>query len=90
MNKTRRWHIDYLLPHTVFLEAIVTKTSRNLECRIARSIGETQSAVAGFGCTDCGCTSHLHYSRDLQPLQDAVRLAYATARQSARDIAASA
>ncbi len=75
-KKTRRWHIDYLLPNTSFQEVVITKTPRDLECRIARNIGESQHAVPGFGCTDCKCKSHLHYSEDLQQLREAVQRAH--------------
>ncbi|MCK9566873.1 MAG: GIY-YIG nuclease family protein [Methanothrix sp.] len=63
-NTTRRWHIDYLLPHTSLLETFITKTSLDLECRIAKAMEERLAAVPGFGCTDCRCISHLHYSRN--------------------------
>ena len=88
-KKTQRWHIDYLLPNTSFREVVVTETPRDLECLIARGIGETQDAVPGFGCTDCDCESHLHYSGDLQRLLHAVRGAHDGALQSIEDIAAS-
>lgn len=64
-RKTRRWHIDYLLPLTRFEEVVVTETAEDLECIIAKRIGEKLLPVPGFGCTDCSCISHLHYSRDL-------------------------
>jgi len=76
IRSTRRWHIDYLLPHTRLQEVIVTRTSSNLECRIASRIGEQLMPVQGFGCTDCRCISHLHYSLDLQEMLDAVRRAH--------------
>jgi Uri superfamily endonuclease len=75
-KKTRRWHIDYLLPNTVFQEVVITRTVHDLECRIAGCIQETEHAVPKFGCTDCDCQSHLHYSGDLRQLQGAVRRAH--------------
>ncbi len=76
IKSTRKWHIDYLLPRAQFQEVFITKTSRNLECRIAEKIAERLVPVKGFGCTDCRCISHLHYSGDLQTMQEAVRLAH--------------
>ena len=75
-KKTRRWHIDYLLPNTFFQELFITKTMRDVECQIARSIARKLLPVKGFGCTDCDCTSHLHYSKDLQKMRETVRKAH--------------
>jgi len=75
-KKTRRWHIDYLLPHTSFLQAFVTRTTLDLECQIAARIGERLVPVRGFGCTDCCCISHLHYSDDLPRMLEAVGQAH--------------
>jgi len=72
----KRWHIDWLLPFTSFQDVFIKKTSLDLECHIAQRIGERMSPIAGFGCTDCRCTSHLHYSSDLNAMREAVRLAY--------------
>ena len=73
---TRRWHIDYLLPETDFQEVFITRTTRDLECRIALMIEEKLRPIKGFGCTDCHCLSHLHYAEDLAVMQEAVRLAH--------------
>lgn len=72
----RRWHIDYLLPHAHFQETIVTPTVQDLECPIARRIGENLLPISGFGCTDCTCISHLHYSADLEETLNAIRQAH--------------
>jgi Uri superfamily endonuclease len=72
----RRWHIDYLLPHARFQEAIVTPTAEDLECQIARRIGQHLLPIPGFGCTDCRCTSHLHYSTNLEEALSASREAH--------------
>jgi endonuclease-3 len=76
IESTRRWHIDYLLPKADFQEVFITKTTSDLECRIASMIGERLRPVKGFGCTDCTCLSHLHYAQDLADMQEAVRLAH--------------
>jgi Uri superfamily endonuclease len=75
-RSAKRWHIDYLLPYTRFCEVFITRTTRNLECQIAERIGESLTAVKGFGCTDCGCASHLHYSEDLRRMQRVVSSAH--------------
>jgi Uri superfamily endonuclease len=72
IKTTRRWHIDYLLPHASILEVFITKTTLDLECRIANAIGKRLLPVPGFGCTDCRCISHLHYSQGLGVMREAV------------------
>lgn len=85
-KNTRRWHIDYLLPGSGFQEVVITRTAHDLECQIARSIGERLQAVPKFGCSDCDCQSHLHYSDDLQRLLDSVRKAHSRAKSDAIQI----
>ena len=75
-RSTRRWHIDYLLSHSEFVEAFITRTSRDLECIIARKVGEHLAPIKGFGCSDCNCSSHLHYGSDLESMMAVVSLAH--------------
>ena len=75
-SSVRRWHIDYLLPYTSMVEAAVTRTSADLECRIARRIGSELKVVPHFGSTDCQCPGHLHFSINLDQIQDVVRRAH--------------
>ena len=77
MKTTHWWHIDYLLSNASFLEVFITKTSQDLECRIANAIGKPILSVPGFGRTDRRGISHLHYSRDLE-LRRATALAHQT------------
>lgn len=55
------WHIDYLLTEPcVVIEAIYIRLSdRRIECEVADSISKVGLPVAGFGCSDCRCRSHL-------------------------------
>jgi Uri superfamily endonuclease len=76
-SRTRRWHIDYLLPRCRWLQAVITKTELNLECPIARSIGQRLVSVPRFGCSDCRCVSHLHYSEREDEMRQAVSMAHA-------------
>jgi Uri superfamily endonuclease len=76
IKTTRRWHIDYLLPHTHLEEVFITKTTRDLECSIAKAIGKRLMAVPRFGCTDCRCQSHLHYALDSQEMRAAAAAAH--------------
>lgn len=72
-NSTRRWHIDYLLPHVEIVDIV---TSPRPECSVAASIDYSLSRVQGFGCSDCSCQSHLHYSRDIEVMRQTVKAAH--------------
>lgn len=72
-NRTKQWHIDYLLP---WVEIVETVTSPRLECSVAAGIGRELSRVPGFGCSDCHCPSHLHYSSDPETMLKVVRQAH--------------
>ncbi len=68
-NRTKQWHIDYILPHVDVAEVV---TSPRPECTIASSIDRHLARVPGFGCSDCRCPTHLHYSEDLGKMKKAV------------------
>jgi Uri superfamily endonuclease len=61
-NQVRKWHIDYLLPHTDVICAVLMPTDDALECTIAKKFAEIFKDINGFGCTDCACRSHLFFS----------------------------
>jgi Uri superfamily endonuclease len=61
-NATRKWHIDYLLPHSELICAVFSPTDEAIECVVARLLGKISSAVPGFGCSDCSCESHFFYT----------------------------
>jgi endonuclease-3 len=81
VNVTRRWHIDRLLPLAELEEVVATPTGEDLECSIARRIGEGFPSVRGFGSSDCSCPSHLSFSCGVEIVQ-AVREAHASASSS--------
>ena len=67
-QKTRRWHIDYLLSDAdVCLKVIVAGAmGQKMECAINRRLRDTfhaQVPLSGFGSSDCKehCGSHLLY-----------------------------
>mgnify|MGYP000365477033 CR=1 FL=1 len=76
INKTRHWHIDYLLPRTAIQAIIATSTERDLECQISNCIGRGATPIIGFGCTDCGCLSHLYYHTDQERIIEEALNAY--------------
>jgi Uri superfamily endonuclease len=81
-NPARRWHIDYLLPHTSLEKVTATQTNLDFECRVAQIIDDMLPHIPRFGSTDCKCQSHLHYSKNLTPMQKAVQIAHTTIQQS--------
>lgn len=62
INNKRKWHIDYLLPYSKIICAVLLPTHENLECIIASSIKEFSDEIYGFGCSDCSCSSHLFFT----------------------------
>ena len=60
-RKKRFWHIDYLLcDHSVKVAVVFWKEAKKAEeCATAKRMGEVGVPVAGFGCSDCFCRSHL-------------------------------
>lgn len=59
--KGKFWHIDYLLDNDAVkvVKVFYKKAEKSEECRIAEKLGERGIAVKNFGCSDCGCLSHL-------------------------------
>lgn len=55
-SKKIHWHIDYLLD-VGKLEAAVIFPEKDLECDLSQRIDGRP--VEDFGCSDCGCESHL-------------------------------
>jgi len=61
-NRTRKWHIDCLLPHSRVVCAVLLPTDEELECTVAETLGQFSGEIPGFGCTDCACRTHLFFS----------------------------
>lgn len=74
----RHWHIDYLLGDTpARIETVVRSPEVDIECQAARAVGEVgETAVPGFGASDCDCATHLHHAEAKDPLLTAVRSAH--------------
>jgi Uri superfamily endonuclease len=72
-NRTKQWHIDYLLPYVDIMGVV---TSPRPECTVAAVIDRQLARVPGFGCSDCRCPSHLHYSEGLDKAKKAVNEAH--------------
>ncbi len=60
LTKKQHWHIDCLRGQAEFAAAIPIRTSADLECRVADSLGTIADwTVPGFGSSDCSCKTHL-------------------------------
>jgi len=67
-NKKMRWHIDYLLDNSSskVIKVFYKKAGKAEECRIAKILSKTEDPVAGFGCSDCKCGSHLFRIKNIK------------------------
>jgi len=70
--KRKFWHVDYLLDDDAVrvVKAFYREAGRSEECRIARRLAERGVAVENFGCSGCGCISHLFRVEDYDFLRD--------------------
>ena len=70
------WHIDYLLdnPASKTVKIFFKQAGKTEECTIAQEISIRNEAVAGFGCSDCKCKSHLFQLKDYGFLQETMQL----------------
>ena len=60
-EKKKRWHIDYLTTICDDMHALEHEGTSIPECDLARAIKSIGNApaVMNFGCSDCGCQTHL-------------------------------
>ncbi len=66
------WHIDYLLNSEAakIIGAYSMTGQKTEECSIARLIeANGGQPIAGFGCSDCQCSSHLFRAESFQFLE---------------------
>ena len=61
-KKLGHWHIDYLTNVARIDGAALLVSSDRLECRVADKLKAGLASIAGFGCSDCECGSHLFFS----------------------------
>jgi Uri superfamily endonuclease len=75
-EKRRFWHVDYLLDNgtTKVVKVFHKQADKTEECAIAKVFGERGETINGFGCSDCGCKSHLFRIGDYWFLQEFMRV----------------
>jgi Uri superfamily endonuclease len=68
-DRAPKWHVDHLLVSPLFsLRSVVcAPTDEDLECRLAQALGN--GGIPSFGCSDCGCPSHL-FHRNTGPARE--------------------
>lgn len=68
-----RWHIDYLRRISTPVEVWTAASNRRLESAWAAALSGMRSLVPvidGFGASDCGCNTHLFYSKRLPSVRE--------------------
>ncbi len=62
-HKHAHWHIDYLtMAASSAPQAYPISTRKDLECELAKDAAHiADKSIAGFGCSDCSCRSHLFF-----------------------------
>jgi Uri superfamily endonuclease len=65
------WHIDYLLNNEAAkVMAVYYKPAlKTEECKIASLLEANAKPIAGFGCSDCHCSSHLFHAQNFDFLR---------------------
>jgi Uri superfamily endonuclease len=79
-DRRPKWHVDYLLtdPHFFLSYAVSAVTGERLECRVAEKL--SAGGIAGFGCSDCRCPSHLMHR--MEDPREEIRQAFRNLGQS--------
>jgi len=72
LGKNMFWHIDYLRAEASFCAAVPVRGTMVSECELAAAVADVSSwQEPGFGCSDCGCSSHL-FGMAEDPLKNAI------------------
>ncbi|MGN0177589.1 MAG: DUF123 domain-containing protein [Methanobrevibacter sp.] len=75
-EKKLHWHIDYLLENAEITDVIYNESTRKVECELSEFIASKTNGIAGFGCSDCTCKSHLYYFKNRNEAIECVLNAY--------------
>lgn len=82
LHDITHWHVDYLGAHpNTSLTAVVAAPHADIECRLATALrrelaatddDDTTAPIAGFGASDCDCSTHLVGGDDLETVRATV------------------
>jgi len=69
------WHIDYLLNNEAakVIAVYYTPGGKTEECKTANLLETIGQPIAGFGCSDCHCGSHLFHVQNFDLLLEYVQ-----------------
>jgi Uri superfamily endonuclease len=72
------WHIDYLLNDSAarIVKVLYKQADKTEECDLAKVVSDRGKPVDGFGCSDCGCKSHLLRIGDYRFLQESMQVVH--------------
>ena len=65
VEKTRRWHVDYVRAVTELQEVWFASDATRRECQwagVLQSMPRASIPAKGLGSSDCGCPTHLYFS----------------------------
>lgn len=62
------WHIDHLLNNEAakIIGIYYRQGGKTEECHIACILAKKGKPITGFGCSDCGCSSHLFHAESFK------------------------
>jgi Uri superfamily endonuclease len=75
-GKKLHWHLDYFRKKAVLVEIWVREDKRTLEHKWASALGKLDGVIvpaAGFGSSDCKCSTHFYYFQK-EPVLEEFRL----------------
>lgn len=78
------WHIDYFLKDAEILEVIYAQTRIKRECDIAIYLEQHLDSIKNFGSSDCGCKSHLFFSKNFKELEKEILNAFSRNRLTSK------
>ena len=90
-KKKLYWHIDYFLlnKNSSVKKIFYKESNKREECKIARFVLKNSiNSIAGFGCSDCSCKSHLFMIKSYNFLEKNSNI-YSLTSEAAPRIAAS-
>jgi len=70
-KKKKHWHIDYLTSNkaTNIKKVFYKKSSKKEECKTAKELSKTATAIPRFGSSDCNCKSHFFKIKNLGSIE---------------------